>query len=365
MKKDLSLFDLLNIITRNRIFFISIVIISLICGYFYSNQNKTIYAGTLKVQSNKNIEDDLFIINSTLANSIKSFETVESINIFSSYLNNLINPNFLADVLEKNSDVKFSSRDEIESFISSSILIEYEIASLIDDSMREIVPPSFKISIYSQKKSEIKSLLETIIISNNENIKNKYRSLFYAKSDIILEEIKMKNDSNSENYLWNIENIKARLSEDVALSEYTTKDQFINLDNNINVTIEADNQTQSDLEPIIDMLQNKFASSPFLDEKFLKKKLQILDGRDMNRFVNLKNDTSYFFNEQNFLESLQNSFLMDNSSEIVLYNLNGINYEIYNKFINIMLVAFLSGFIIAIVFTFLLELFRNEYISEN
>ena len=63
-------------------FFISIIIISLICVYFYSNQNKTIYAGTLKVQSNKNIEDDLFIINSALANSVKNFETVKSINMF-------------------------------------------------------------------------------------------------------------------------------------------------------------------------------------------------------------------------------------------------------------------------------------------
>ena len=323
------------------------------------------YSGTLKVQSNKNIEDDLFIINANLENTIKSFKTVKSIDVFSSYLNNLLNPNFLADVLENNSDVKFSSREEIESFISSNILIEYEIASLIDDSMREIVPPSFKILIYSQNKSDIKSLLETIISLNNEDITNKYKELFLAKRDIIVEEVKLENYTHTKNYEWNIDNAKARISEDLELSEYTTADQFINLGNNINVTIEADNQTTSELEPIIDMLQNKFASSPFLEEKFLKKKLQILDDRDKNKFINIKSDTSYLFNEKIFLESLQNSFLEDKSSEIVLYNLNGINYEIYNKLFNIMLVSFLSGLIIAIVGTFLLELFRNEYISGN
>jgi len=175
----------------------------------------------------------------------------------------------------------------------------------------------------------------------------------------------LENYTHTKNYEWNIDNAKARISEDLELSEYTTADQFINLGNNINVTIEADNQTTSELEPIIDMLQNKFASSPFLEEKFLKKKLQILDDRDKNKFINIKSDTSYLFNEKIFLESLQNSFLEDKSSEIVLYNLNGINYEIYNKLFNIMLVSFLSGLIIAIVGTFLLELFRNEYISGN
>ena len=369
MIKDLSLFDLINFLFRNKFKFIVIILFSLGCGVYYSSINPTFYSGTLKINGNPKLDSSLEEIDIALANNLIQFENLTSGSLFKYFLSDLNDSNVLAKIVANSNLIGSDDLDKSMSYISSNIKVDYEIDSLLNDQIKALLPPSFNITVYNQSKKTILPIMSKIISEINNNTKNHFYAKYNLNSNLINEKISAINKARKYMYREELYNILALIKEDAELAERIENiDDKVNIiEDNLNFSLQVDGIDISKTLDLVSYLQTK-RSSPLYGKDYLDKKLDILSNRDEDNFVRKADEEVYQFDSSKFQQVLNKSFLSNKSAKVVGYNIKGISYETYFKRLNVIIISLISGIILSFIVIFLYEILKREYadnLSKN